>query len=197
MQDEKKEVKVSDEQLKKAFEENTKKIDVGNIDTTEKANITVLISSIQGVIDEIENKKSDFLKKKQLNAEKLDALRRTGKVKVDEEKTKRTEKASELYVSFIENVLKELRGDLTFFSDLISDNPPKQVRVLKDAPDHFLLHLKAKMSNTKRILKKTRKDFRVHFSRYTHDFNMQEKYLDYLAHYINMIELQQAKAGKK
>ena len=191
MADKEKDAKVTDEQLKKLFEENTKKIDVGTIDDVQKADIRLMVAGIQEVIDEIEGKKTEFLEKKNTNAEKLEALRKTGKIKVDEEKTKRTEKASELYLSFIENVLKELQIDFAFFSDLISSNPPKQVRVFKDSPSDFEAHLKAKIGNTKRNLKKTRKEFRVHFSRYNHDFTMQEKYLDYLANYLKMIELQE------
>jgi hypothetical protein len=186
MQD--KDKNISDEQLKKVFEETTKKIDVGTIDESEKVDIKAIVASIQEVIDEIEQKKADFLEKKKTNADKLDALRKTGKVKVDEEKIKRTEKAAEFYVTFIENVLKELQIDYDFFSDLLSDNPAKQVRVFKDSPDDFHTHLKVKINNTKRNLKKMRKDFRVYFSRYTYDFYMQEKYLDYLANYLKILE---------
>jgi len=197
MADKEKDTKLSDEKLRKIFEENTKKIDVGSIDDAQKADIRLMVAGIQEVIDEIEDKKTEFLDKKQTNVEKLEALRKTGKIKVDEEKTKRTEKASELYLSFTENVLKELQADFAFFSDLISSNPPKEVRVFKDSPSDFAMHLNAKIGNTKRSLKKTRKEFRVHFSRYNHDFTMQEKYLDYLANYLKMLELQEKQKAKK
>ncbi|MBD3272826.1 hypothetical protein GF385_00545 [Candidatus Dependentiae bacterium] len=187
------ELKQKQEQLLKEFmEKNTKELEVPALSVEFKKEAEKIISELEKAKREIEEKRDSFVQQYKTVEDKLQNLTKEGQIKLNEEDFKKSQASFLKYEKSLEQVLGELTGDITFYSNLIAEKPLKTIKVFKNATDDALLYLDQKLRSTKKHVKKLLKDVRVSYSRYFVGLQEQIRKLDYLSSYLKA-----AKAKKK
>lgn len=180
-----KELKKKEEQFLKEFlEKNTKEMLVDHFSDEFKKEIQRVINDLEKSKKEVSEKKQVFVDQHKTVEEKLNALSKEGKIKLNEQDLKKTQTSFIQYEAFLDRTLTEVVGDIEFYSNLISENPPRTIKVFKDSTDDPALYLNQKLRSTKKYIKNILKDVRVSSSRYNVGLQEQIRKLDYLSAYL-------------
>lgn len=187
------ELKQKQEQFLKEFlEKNTKELSLPDLLPEFKKNISKIIEELEKVKKEVDEKRTSFVEQYQIVENKLEALTKSGGIKLNEEDFKKSQDSFVKYEDSLRRVFAEVSGDIDFYTTLISQNPPKTIKVFKDSTDNANLYLDEKLRSSKRYIKSMLKDVRVSYSRYNVGLQEQIRKLDYLASYLDA-----AKKNKK
>ncbi len=188
IQDKNQNSKIDNDSLKKFFEQNTKEILLGKIGDEFKVKFKFIINDLVKLKKEIELTNNLFSEKLEQVNKKVDGLKNKGVIKVDEEITKKSEVGFENYKKLLNHFVEDVEYELSFYKSIVSDGPPKNIRVFKGVDGDYKVHLNLKIHGIKKYIKKTRKDLRISFSRYNFEFEEQDKKLNYLSMYLKNIK---------
>ena len=179
------ELKQKQEQFLKEFmDKNTKELKVTSISTEFKKEVARIIPELEKTQKEIEEKKQSFVKQYKTVEDKLDILTKEGQIKLNDKDFQKSRDSFKRYEDSLNQVLGEIIADITFYSNLIGENPPQTIKVFKNSTDDAAIYLIAKLKVTKKNIKKITKDVRVSYSRYFVGLEEQVRKLDYLSSYL-------------
>lgn len=179
------ELKHKQEQILKEFmNKNTKELKVPPLSSELKKEIARIISELEKAKKEIEEKKESFVKQYKTVEGKLDILTKEGQIKLNDEDFKKSRDIFERYENSLNQVLDEIVANITFYSNLISENPPQTIKVFKNSTEDAILYLISKLKVTKKNTKKMIKDVRISYSRYFVGLEEQLRKLDSLFSYL-------------
>jgi hypothetical protein len=170
--------------LKEFLEKNTKELQVPPLLDEFKKETQRVVSELENSKKEIEVKKQEFINQHKLVEDKLNTLSKDGQITLNEQDLRKTQDSFAQYEAFLDKTLAEVSGDAEFYSNLISENPPKTIKVFKNTTDDPALYLNQKLRSTKKYIKNMIKDVRVSSSRYNVGLQEQIRKLDYLSAYL-------------
>ncbi len=180
--------KKSEALLKEFMEKHTKEIPFTGLSSELKGQFQWVINELLGLGKEIEEKRASFLNQNEEIKKRISDLVKTGKWSVDKGEYEKSQEGVREYENLLNSVKDELEKEFSFFKDFSSENPPKNVRVLKTDSDDVNDFFADKIKNIKRYVKKVRKDLRVSYSKYDFAFQNQIHKLDYIYAYIKHME---------
>ena len=179
------ELKQKQEQFLKEFmDKNTKELKVTSISTEFKKEVARIIPELEKTQKEIEEKKQSFVKQYKTVEDKLDILTKEGQIKLNDKDFQKSRDSFKRYEDSLNQVLGEIIADITFYSNLIGENPPQTIKVFKNSTDDAAIYLIAKLKVTQKNIKNITKDVRVSYSRYFVGLEEQVRKLDYLSSYL-------------
>lgn len=177
------------EAIKDFFEKNTHEIELKSISDDLKSRIQRIFTDLNELNTEVDSVKNKFNEKTAELKDRLVGLAKSGKITIDKEEQEKNDKQLAVYEKFLNGVDQEVKSEISFLNDLLSENPPKTLRVFKGGSDDSNLVLENKIKTIKQYVKKMRKDLRISFSKYDFGLSNQIKNLIYLeAHLRNSKE---------
>lgn len=174
--------------LEEFMQKNTKDIFTKEIDKDNVFSIKKIIEELQELKGEIEDKRNSFLNQNELIQEKLYKFTKSGKFKFDQDHYQKAQESIIKYEKLLEDIIKEVDIELNFCTSLVSEEPPKSIKVLNSSTDNFEKFLDEKLKSLKRYIKKIKKDLRVSFSKYNFSFDTQLRNLNYVEAYFKKLE---------
>ena len=177
-----------EKELKELIEKMTKELPFTGISVELEKEVRKVSTELHDLKEEIITKKEDFEKQSGMLKDRLDVLVKTGKLKIDEAEFARSQQSFEYYKKVLDSIGDEVESELYFCFGLISDNPPKTLRVAKNKSDDVNDYIKSKVDWLKKYVKKVRKDLRVGYSKYDFGLQSQLRNLDYLEAYLKRME---------
>ncbi|MFH1461514.1 MAG: hypothetical protein ABIF12_01015 [bacterium] len=171
--------------LKEFLEKNTEELDVSNISFELKKEISRVLEELEKAKEEVAEKRMVFVERYKVVENKLETLTKSGGIKLNEDDFKKSQDSFVRYEDSLKRVFAEISGDIDFYSTLISQNPPKTIKVFKNSTGDANLYLDEKLKSSKRYIKNMLKDVRVSSSRYNVGLQEQIRKLDYLASYLD------------
>ncbi len=179
--------KKQQEAVKEFFEKNTLEIELKAVSDDLQSRVKKVFLDLNEFKLEVDSVSDKFKEKTDELKSRLVSLAKTGQIKIDKDEQEKNDKQIDAYRNFIEDVDKEVNSEVNFLTDVLSDNPPKTLRVFKGGSDDSNLVLEYKIKSIKKYVKKMRKDLRISFSKYDFSLSNQIKNLIYLeAHIKNM-----------
>lgn len=188
--------KREEELLKEFMDKNTKELSLPALSDSYKKEARLIAIELNKVKKEVEEKRTSFIDLYKSIENKLEALSKAGQIQLKEEDYKKSKETFVRYENYLNQVLGEVIGDLSFFSSLIAEKPLEKIRVFKDVTDDSEQYLNDKLKAAKKYIKKMLKDLRISYSRYEVGFQEQIKKLDYLVAYLKASQLKNAKKEK-
>ncbi|MBD3231714.1 hypothetical protein GF322_03555 [Candidatus Dependentiae bacterium] len=185
--DSEKKEKEQKEAIEKFIQTSTKEINITNIPEDIKNELQKLIFEFEKLKNEIQEKKNTCTKQLQTLQSKLEILINSGQIKLDKKHFEQTQKELNHYQMILDHVNKEIDNELKLCKDLISENPPKTIRVLKNTTDDFIQFITSKIQSLKKYLKKMKKDLQISFSKYNFGLESQKRKLEYLKTYLDRV----------
>ncbi len=176
--------KQQEEEVKKFFEENTQEIELKPLSSDIKGKFEREIKDLEEFKEEINTTQKSFLEKSKELKEQLVSLVRSGKIKLDKAEQEKSDQKIEMYKKFLQGIEQEVNSELNFCKELVSDSPPKILRVFKGGSQDSGQVLENKIKTIKKYIKKSQKDLRVSFSKYDFSLSNQIKNLIYLEAYL-------------
>ncbi|MBU4269648.1 hypothetical protein KJ644_04375 [Candidatus Dependentiae bacterium] len=170
--------------IKEFMEKNTKELAIPAISEGYKKEVYLIVNELDKIKREVEEKITSFVDLYKIIEKKLEELSTTGHVEIKEDDYKKSKDIFIKYENFLNQILGELLGELSFYSSLIAEKPLETIRVLKDVPDDASLYLLEKLKSTKKYIKNMLKDLRMSYSRYFVGFEEQIRKLDYMIAYL-------------
>ena len=174
--------------LKEFLKENTIQVPFIGLNLTLKSKAKLLAKDLDLFFREALDKKNEFAHQSELLKRRMGELIKTGKWNVDKDEYEKTQKGIKKYEALLDSLLKDIEGQLSFFTAFTSDNPPEKIELLKFIASDIDTYFESKIKDTRKFIKNMQKDLRISFSRYNFSFDAQIKHLNYVYAYIKHME---------
>ncbi len=177
----------------KFLDDNFKKLEAVPLSQAIQNNLRQAISSLEQFIEEIHSKRVDSVSKKNFIKEKIDELKSSGKVNIDDNEFQKSETSVQEFVQLLDRMTMEISKDIRYYSSFLSDNPPSFIYVLKHQPDSFELHISNRIAGVKKYVKEAKRDLMISFSRYSHGFDGQIRQILYIEQVVRNMKKSETK----
>ena len=169
------------EQVKqRMFEDMTKKIPVVPLSSTLHSHLAAAVAQLEELKAEINEKRQGTLERKDIIRGKLDHLKASGYVNIDELEFERTDVSVQHYVELLERMIEEVSADEEFYLSLLSSNLPSEMTIFKENNMTFEQVIEKRIQAIKRYVKNARRDLSISFSRYCFGFDNQIRQILYV-----------------
>ncbi len=148
------------------------------------AKIELIVKELTTLEKEILSKKEYVTEQVNIINKKIDNLIKTKKIKLNAKEREQSEKNIQHYIKLLDGVAKEIKQEMSYFSQFLSDKPPTQIVAPKVAQNNFGTYLQEKVRWANRYAKNIKKNIAISFSRYKFSFEEQLKKLDYMQNYL-------------
>jgi len=134
--------------------------------------------------EEINAKVNGAIEKKVLIKHKIEHLKETGKVNIDDAHFKRFDESIAEYVQLLVHMTHEVDRDLGYYASFLSENHLATVSVFKRDSDSFADYIVERIKAIKKNVKNAKQELAVSYSRYCFRFDAQIRQLDYVEQVI-------------
>lgn len=173
--------------------EYTKLIPVPALTSVASSNIKEAIVALFALHNDIMAKRDSAAEKKAFIKEKIEVLRVSGKVNIDQDEFLRFDTSIQEFISLLETMIGEVTRDIAFYQKFLSDAPQETMRVLKNESDDFEDHIENRLKSIKKYVKTAKRDLSISYSRYCHGFDVQSRYILYIERMLQQAAHQASK----
>ncbi len=174
-----------EQMMQKFMQENLKKIMVTDLDATQRAKIEEAVQALSALRDEILEKRSGALEKKNIIRDKVAFLQASGKVNINDDEFKKSDKSVDEFVTLLDKMISEVERDIAFFNSLLDDkNRPEHILAFNFESDDFADHVANRVSGVKKYVKSAKRDLAVSYSRYCFGFDAQIRQISYVEYVL-------------
>ncbi len=168
--------------------EFTKQVAVTPLPNEVKKQLISSVALLTELRQEIENKKAGALEKRAIIKAKIDALRASEKVNIDDAEFKKSEESVEHFVQLLDKMIQEVASDEKFYASLTQDTPPATMTAFKFDSDDFLQLISSRIVSIKKYVKNAKRDLSISYSRYCFGFDAQIRQINYVEHVLNSVD---------
>lgn len=190
-----KDVDHASEQMREKLQNFIKQVAVTDIGAEQKERFNSSIHSLESLKNEINDKKSSVIEKKEFIKQKMLTLKNSQKVTIDENEFVKSEKSVAEYVRLLDKMVIEIERDITYYTSLISSTPPEHVMVLKSSSDSFEDYVQERIANIKKYIKTETRDLAVSYSRYCFGFDAQIRQIAYVEQVLHRMNEEKESAS--
>lgn len=165
----------------------TKQIKVQPLPDALKKQLVAAVGLLGELRTEIENKKVGALEKRDIIKAKIDALRASEKVNIDDAEFKKSEESVQHFVQLLDKMIQEVSADEKFYASLTQDNPPESMTAFKFDSDDFLQLVTSRIVSIKKYVKNAKRDLSISYSRYCFGFDAQIRQINYVEYVVNSV----------
>ncbi|MFH1644354.1 MAG: hypothetical protein ABIA74_04230 [bacterium] len=184
--DQKKETSL-EELTEQAEKEGKKLINVKELDSETMRRLGYSLTELVKLRNEVIEKIQTLASQKETLDKKVHEVKKTGKIKFNEEDEKKSLEGVQYYMYLLQNILGEISQQLQYFALYYSDKKPEKIIVPKNESDDFGQYISNQVKSIGRYVKNVRKNLNIIFSRYQVNFKSQVNNLDYLQSYLKII----------
>lgn len=162
------------------LKEYLKQVDVTSIAPATRLKFQEAVDALIALKEEIVEKKQGALDKKDFIKSKINDLKISGKVNIDDQEFGKSESSVHEFVRLLDTMVTEVERDITYYLSLLSDTPPAQIFAFKFESDLYEDHIKNKTQSIKKYVKTAKRDLSISYSRYCFGFDAQIRQITYV-----------------
>lgn len=182
--------KIDEKNLTESLKKEDKKlIKVKDLNREEQDKLNYSFKELGILREEIVNKIENIAAQMEIIKKKVETIKQSGKIKINEEDEKKNEEGVKQYMVLLQSILSEVTSQLQYFSNYFSDKKPEKIIVPKNESDDFSEYILGQVKGMNRYIKKVRKNLNVIFSRYQISFKSEISNLEHLQRYLKALEL--------
>ena len=182
--------KIDEKNLTESLKKEDKKlIKVKDLNREEQDKLNYSLKELGILREEIVNKIENIAAQMEIIKKKVETIKQSGKIKINEEDEKKNEEGVKQYMVLLQSILSEVTSQLQYFSNYFSDKKPEKIIVPKNESDDFSEYILGQVKGMNRYIKKVRKNLNVIFSRYQISFKSEISNLEHLQRYLKALEL--------